>query len=78
VAGVKDPVVAAVAATLRHVAEWGLAFDNGPARSELMDLARQVEALEQADDFCCPVCEEVVCDDGCPLAEVRRRFQERS
>lgn len=71
-----DPVIAAVAATLREVAEWGLSFDNGPAESRdvLMDIARRVELLNIADDFCCPVCEEVTCDEGCPLEQVRARL----
>lgn len=26
------------------------------------------------DGACCPVCEEVWCDDGCPLEEVRAKL----
>lgn len=59
-----------VAATLRTVAEWGLSFEEGLARDELRDIADQV-ALVEPGDMCCPVCEEVECDEGCPLAEYR-------
>lgn len=69
-----DPIRTATAATLRQVAFWGLVFDGGTVEStcdELLEIARQVEQLDVADDFCCPVCEEVTCDDGCPLEPVR-------
>ncbi|GAA0528671.1 hypothetical protein GCM10010172_06590 [Paractinoplanes ferrugineus] len=60
-----------VAATLRQLAGWGLAFDNGPASGELIQIAQQVEGLTAAQDMCCPMCEEVDCDEDCPLAPVR-------
>jgi hypothetical protein len=60
-----------VAATLREVAEWGLHFvgDDRPARDELRDIATAVERVE-ANDGCCPVCEEVTCDSGLPARNV--------
>ena len=66
-----DPIVQAVAATLRKVAEWG---EIG--RDELYDIARAVEALD--DDFCCPLCEEVDCDEDCPLAQLRQHLVART
>lgn len=66
-----DPIISAVAATLRQVAEWGLSFDNGPARAELLEVAGQVERLAESDGLCCPLCEEVECDDDCPLSAIR-------
>jgi hypothetical protein len=63
--------IATVAATMRQVADWGLAFDNGPARDELRSIADQVELLNSGDDMCCPMCEEATCDEDCPLAAVR-------
>lgn len=68
-------IKAAVSATLREVAEWGLAFQSTldePAREELRGVADRVDALDR-DDTICPVCEEATCDEGCPLEEVRRR-----
>jgi len=66
-------VRAAVAATLRQVAGWGLVWehDGQPARDDLCDIAMQVERMEPGD-MCCPVCEEVTCDEDCPLAGHRR------
>jgi hypothetical protein len=62
------------AATLRQVAEWGLRFDGSTVEStcgELHGIANKVEQLDPDDDLCCPVCEEVECDGGCPLESVR-------
>lgn len=62
-----------VAATLRTIAGWGLAFQSTPdrpAQGELRSIADQVDDL-RADEACCPVCEEVTCDEDCPLASVR-------
>ena len=59
----------ATAATCRQVAEW---FDPREA-ALLLEVATAVERLSE-DDICCPACEEVTCDDGCPLAPVRNRW----
>lgn len=64
---------AKVSATLRTVAEWGLAFDDssiGQARDEFLAIADAVDRLE-SDDGICPVCQEVICDEGCPLKGMR-------
>jgi hypothetical protein len=63
-----DTIRAATAATLRTVAEWGPTI----TREEFLAVAEQVEAMTGNDGWCCPVCEEVECDDGCPLEPVRR------
>lgn len=67
-----DLIISAVVATLRQVAGWGLSFEDGPAQQELLEIARQVELLAAQDILCCPVCEEVECDDDCPLAAIGR------
>lgn len=59
-------VVSIVAATLRVVAEQ--VRDEGD-RADLLVTAHQVERA--TDNACCPLCEEAVCDSGCPLAPVR-------
>lgn len=68
----KGLVRATVSATLRTMAEWGLEFsaNRKPARDELFEIAQQVDDF-RADEMCCPVCEEVTCDEICPLAPVR-------
>lgn len=64
-------VRATVAATLRQLAGWSLVWDDGlPARDELLSLADQVEAIAPGE-MPCPMCQEVECDGGCPLAPVR-------
>ncbi|MET0701689.1 MAG: hypothetical protein ABWY93_18720 [Mycobacterium sp.] len=69
----ENPTITAVVATLRQVAGWGLSFESGPAREELLEIAREVETLAESDGLCCPVCDEVDCDNDCPLAAVRAR-----
>lgn len=59
---------AAVAATIETVL-WAIT-DEDNLRSEFAQTAKDVRAMSQ-DDPCCALCEEVVCDDGCPLAEWR-------
>jgi hypothetical protein len=59
------PEVATVAATLRTVAGW-LPDDD---RDMLYKAAERTE--RDWNGACCPVCEEVTCDDGCPLEKVR-------
>lgn len=60
------PAVAVVAATLRVVAEQVRHVED---REELFMTAGRVEGAW--DDTCCPLCEEVACDDSCPLHAVR-------
>lgn len=57
-------VVTTVAATLRTAAEWF----SGDDRDTLRQVADQAE---RAWDDICPVCEEVDCDDDCPLEGLR-------
>lgn len=57
-----------VAATLRQLAEWP---DEERTPEVLRDLAIEVENHDYADSWVCPMCEEVECDDGCPLAGAR-------
>jgi hypothetical protein len=58
-----------LAAAYRQQARW---TDDSRAIQDFLDLASQVEAFEPGDT-CCPCCEEVTCDTGCPLEPVRRR-----
>lgn len=55
-----------VAATLRTMAEQVTSTKD---RATLLDTAEQVE--RSVDDACCPLCEEVTCDTGCPLEQAR-------
>lgn len=57
-------VLATTAATLRQVAFWG----DAPPENYIA-AAEQVESGYIED--CCPVCEEVRCDEGCPLEHLR-------
>jgi len=59
-----------VALTLRQLAGWGTARQE-MSDQEFRDLADQVEATTTTDWWSCPMCEEVVCDGGCPLEHVR-------
>jgi hypothetical protein len=71
----------AVAATLRTVAGWGtlaaVADDDGSyigvnvTRAELIELAGAIETAPVTDWWSCPICEEVECDQSCPLAPLR-------
>lgn len=65
-------VVAAVVATLRYVTSWA-ADINGIEHVEARDLISAADNTEAvgADRDVCPVCEEVACDDDCPLAPYR-------
>ncbi|MCX5598425.1 hypothetical protein OOK29_09770 [Streptomyces phaeochromogenes] len=56
--------VTVVAATLRTAAEWF----SGDDRDTMREVADQTE---RAWDDICPVCEEVDCDDDCPLEDLR-------
>jgi hypothetical protein len=58
-------IIETVVRTLRQVAEW-----MPMSLEELQETADLVERLG-ADPACCPMCEEIECDDGCPLAAIR-------
>ncbi|WP_435606537.1 hypothetical protein [Streptomyces ardesiacus] len=55
-----------IAATLHTVAEQ---VANEDDRAWLRETAERVEVGQ--DDSVCPLCQEVTCDTGCPLAEMR-------
>ncbi|BET51779.1 hypothetical protein RGQ21_67610 [Kitasatospora aureofaciens] len=56
-------IVSTVAATLKQFS-W---YTNGLLNFD--EIAREVEL--NWDGVCCPLCEEVTCDEGCPLESVR-------
>lgn len=56
-----------VAATLRTASGW--MGDDGD-RIVLIETAANVMNSKDPS-WTCPVCDEIICDDGCPLAEVR-------
>lgn len=61
-----DETVRTVVATLRTVAEQ---IRDERDRADLLAVAAEVET--DVDDMCCPLCQEVVCDETCPLEQVR-------
>lgn len=61
----------AVAGTLRAVAEQ---TRDDEERDRLLATAEQVES--GLDDACCPLCQEVTCDTGCPLGQTRRTLDQ--
>lgn len=58
-------IVSTTASTLRVAAQWL----SGNDRDMLLEAAANAES--NWDELCCPVCEEVTCDKGCPLESVR-------
>jgi len=65
-------VVAVVAATLRKVSEQQQCEAD---QRELALVAEQVEG--DWDEACCPLCQEVTCDEDCPLWSVRQSLAEQ-
>jgi hypothetical protein len=67
------PELAVIAATLRTAADW-LPDDH---REMLRETAQGVESCTDSYSlsFCCPVCQEVHCDEGCPLEHVRKALR---
>lgn len=62
-------VVTAVRDTLLQVASW---VESDADREDLHDMANRVGLYaDVARSECCPMCEEVRCDEGCPLAGIR-------
>lgn len=64
--------IVATIKTLRFAATWL----NDDDRDTLRQAAEQVELVADGGDdlsgeVCCPVCEEVACDDDCPLDGLR-------
>lgn len=64
--GGRGVVTLAVAATYRHLAIW---MDAANA-DEALRVAGMVERYD-VTDICCPCCQEIECDDGCPLEPIR-------
>lgn len=62
---VTPDAVRTTVATLRTAAEWL----PGEQRDMLREVADQTEW--DWDGACCPLCEEVTCDEGCPLGNLR-------
>lgn len=62
-----------IAATLRQLGSWG-PWEIEPGQLER--LAEEVEAYDHGTGglaaLSCPMCQEIECDAGCPLGEVRR------
>lgn len=65
----REETLEVVARTLHMAADWYPFTDHA---AELHEVA---EAVERSDEdslgMCCPVCEEVRCDDHCPLENIR-------
>lgn len=57
-----------VARTLRQVAGWA---EDSRTPEELRELADQVESEDYSRAACCPMCQEVECDEGCSLEGMR-------
>lgn len=71
-----DPVdklrIETTAATLRYSAGIMFSLDEKMAKA-LYGVAEELERVEDVTAWiCCPVCEEVICDGGCPLASIKR------
>lgn len=60
-------IVAATEQTLRTAANW-LESDRD---SDLLVQAADAVKAQGADEACCPVCDEIACDTGCPLETLR-------
>jgi hypothetical protein len=74
------PHGATVVSTLRWAAEF-VSYRDAQTATDLTDAADQLEhALKFPDglDMCCPVCEEMRCDEGCPVLPLREHYWTRS
>lgn len=69
----RPPELAIVVATLLTASTWV----GEPERDLLLDAAEETAGCDLAAlRLCCPVCQELVCDPGCPLETVRQRLEE--
>lgn len=66
------PVEARAAAKALRTAAYWL-----PDEQQALLLEAAEGAETHWDGACCPVCQEVWCDDGCPLEEVRAELMKR-
>lgn len=70
----RHPIVAATVAALRGAASWlGDDEDMRMLRDAAEAICAEADSGQLFDgtDGCCPFCEEVTCDDGCPLQPLR-------
>ncbi len=70
-----ERIRAAVVETLRYVrTSWAL-VDDSDARvvrvGDLVEAEAAVRLWDMEPSWSCPLCEEVACDEDCPLARVR-------
>jgi len=65
---------AAVVATLRYVNTYWMHGDITEVRLALADAEGLVRGWDMTPGWACPFCEEIQCDDDCPLARVRREM----
>lgn len=57
-------IVSTVAATLKQLSCY---------LNDVLDFSEVAKSVElDWDGICCPLCEEVTCDEGCPLESVRK------
>lgn len=66
-----------IAATLRFLASGWIRNADDPSSEDdrrwLRETADQIEHTTPEDWWCCPLCEETRCDEGCPLAPLRAK-----
>lgn len=67
----REYAASVIAGTLRQMSGWG---DQTPA--DMQQLAKEIESWAKNengkwDDLCCPMCQEITCDSGCALEELR-------
>lgn len=60
-------VVATVEQTLRTAAGWVSSDKDNELLTETADAVK----AQGADGLCCPVCDEIECDAGCPFETLR-------
>ena len=68
-----DPVIGAVADTLRYISAW---IPDG--EYYLLKTAQQIDSMTPENDLCCPLCEETTCDEHCPLQPVRQQWMDEA
>lgn len=66
------PIAVAVGGALRYVAGLTHARGREDEAREWYEIAAEVEQHDYSDSWCCPLCEELTCDVGCPLEPLRR------
>ncbi len=64
-----DAIRAAVAATLRQSAGW--LVDDINLRDTFYEVANTVATTTPDQWDCCPLCDEMTCDEGCALEPLR-------